>query len=80
MSQYTAAIPEDGQVRPEIREYFEKFYEVSDSPGDHDKYADFYTKDGKLIMGPTEVNGRDGESFDDVFRCDVCAVQGVPDI
>ena len=64
MSQYTAAIPDDGQVRTEIREFFKKFYEVSDSPSDHERYAEQFTKGGKLIMGPNEVNGRDGKLFD----------------
>ncbi|KAF2486575.1 hypothetical protein BDY17DRAFT_291722 [Neohortaea acidophila] len=58
MSQYTASVPPDGQVRPEIVEYFERFYAVSDTPDAHDKYAQLFTKDAKLIMGPAESNGR----------------------
>lgn len=60
MSQYTASVPPDGQVRPEIVEYFERFYAVSDTPDAHDKYAQLFTKDAKLIMGPAESNGRAG--------------------
>lgn len=60
MSQYTAAVPDDGQVRPEIRKFFERFYEISDNPNDHEIYATYFTKDGRLIMGPTEIRGRDG--------------------
>ena len=61
MSQYTASTPGDGQVKPEIKSFFEKFYEISDTPSDHENYAEQFTKDGKLIMGPNESNGRDGE-------------------
>ncbi len=61
MSQYTASTPGDGQVRSEIKSYFEKFYEVSDNPSAHEVYAEQFTKDAKLIMGPNESNGRDGE-------------------
>jgi hypothetical protein len=60
MSQYTASVPSDGQVKPEIRSFFEEFYKVSDTPDALEKYADQFTKGGKLIMGPNEVNGRDG--------------------
>ena len=61
MSQYTASTPGDGQVKPEIKSFFEKFYEISDTPSDHEKYAEQFTKNGKLIMGPNESNGRGGE-------------------
>lgn len=61
MSQYSAAVPGDGQVRPEIKAYFERFYAVSDTPDGHENYADMFTNSGKLIMGPNAVEGRDGE-------------------
>lgn len=60
MSQYTASVPSDGQVRDEIKTFFEKFYAVSDSPGAHDDYANCFTKNGTLIMGPAETSGHDG--------------------
>ena len=63
MGQYTASVPSDGQVRPEIKEFFEKFYEASDDPTEHEKYSEQFTKKGKLIMGPNESNGRDGKLF-----------------
>ena len=61
MSQYTASTPGDGQVRPDIKSFFEKFYEVSDTPSAHEEYAEQFTKNAKLIMGPNESNGRDGK-------------------
>lgn len=62
MSQYSAAVPSDGQVRPEIKEFFERFYAVSDTSDGHEKYADMFTKDAKLIMASNGVTGREGES------------------
>ncbi|EME89055.1 uncharacterized protein MYCFIDRAFT_185494 [Pseudocercospora fijiensis CIRAD86] len=59
MSQYTASVPSDGAVKPEIRAFFEKFYAVSDTPGGHEQYADMFTGDGTLIMGPNKTQGRD---------------------
>lgn len=61
MSQYLASIPADGQVRQEIQTFFEKFFTISDTPGAHDEYANYFTKNGTLIMGPAETSGRDGE-------------------
>ena len=76
MSQYTASTPEDGQVRPEIRSFFEKFYEVSDTPSDHELYAKQFTKNGKLIMGPNESNGRDGKfSAAILLRSNYCSTR-----
>ena len=60
MSQYTASIPSDGQVKPEIQNFFERFYEVSDTPDAHQKYSELFTKNARLIMGPAESNGRSG--------------------
>ena len=59
MSQYTASVPSDGTVKPEITKFFEKFYEISDTPDGHEKYADMFTQDGTLIMASNKVQGRD---------------------
>lgn len=61
MSQYSAAVPEDGQVRPDIKAFFERFYHVSDQPEGHEQYADMFTKNGQLIMASNSVAGRDGK-------------------
>lgn len=61
MSQYTASVPSDGQVKPEIKEFFERFYQISDNPEAHEEYSNQFTNNGKLIMGPNESNGRSGE-------------------
>ncbi|SMQ45661.1 unnamed protein product [Zymoseptoria tritici ST99CH_1A5] len=60
MSQYSASVPNDGQVKPAIHAFFERFYKISDTPDGHEDYANQFTSDGKLIMGLNEVNGRDG--------------------
>lgn len=60
MSQYAASVPSDQAVKPSIASFFEQFYQTSDSPTGHEKYADAFTNDAKLIMGLNEVNGREG--------------------
>jgi len=60
MSQYKSAVPDDSSVKPEIRNYYESFYTISDTPDAHEKYSEQFTKDAKLIMASNEVNGRDG--------------------
>lgn len=60
MSQYSASVPSDNQVKPAIASFFEKFYQISDQPTSHEEYADQFTNNAKLIMGSNEVNGREG--------------------
>ena len=60
MSQYSASVPQGGEVKPEIKEFFERFYAISDTPDGHEKYADMFTKNAKLIMASNGVEGRDG--------------------
>ncbi|KAJ8610740.1 hypothetical protein MRB53_038382 [Persea americana] len=60
MNQYIASVPADGQVRAEIRSFYERFYQISDDPSDHAKYAEYFTKNAKLIVGSAEKTGRDG--------------------
>jgi len=62
MSQYQAAVPGDNLVKPEIRSYYESFYAISDTPDAHEKYAEQFTKDAKLIIASNEAVGRDGTS------------------
>ncbi|CAK1355341.1 hypothetical protein CB0940_00929 [Cercospora beticola] len=59
MSQYSASVPADGTVKPEIRSFFENFYAISDTPDGHERYADQFTNDGVLIMASNKVQGRD---------------------
>lgn len=59
MSQYSASIPDDGTVKGDIKAFFEKFYAVSDTPDGHEQYADMFTSDAVLIMGPNKTQGRD---------------------
>ncbi len=62
-SQYIAFVPSGEEVKPEITSYFEQFYKISDTPDAHEQYANQFTKEAKLIMGPNEAVGRDGASM-----------------
>lgn len=48
-------------MKPEIKAFFERFYAISDTPDDHEKYADMFTENAKLIMASNAVEGRDGK-------------------
>lgn len=61
MAQYNATVPGDGSLKPGIQSFFEDFYAISDTAEAHQQYADFFTKDAKLIMASKETTGRDGE-------------------
>ncbi|KAK4552461.1 hypothetical protein LTR86_010304 [Recurvomyces mirabilis] len=59
MSQYQADVPAGELVKSEIKDYYEHFYAISDTPEAHQKYAELYTKNARLIMASNEANGRD---------------------
>lgn len=60
MAQYVAEVPEDGALKEGIASFFESFYAISDTAEAHEKYADHFTGDAKLVMASKEANGRDG--------------------
>lgn len=62
MSAYSSSYP-DLSVDPKIKKFFEDFYAISDSPGEHEKYADFATEDGIIIMASRKVQGRSGTTL-----------------
>lgn len=59
MSQYQSSFP-DVPVKSEVKSFFEEFYKISDTPDAHEKYAEQFTNNAKLIMASNEVNGRPG--------------------
>ena len=42
--------------------FFETFYQISDTPDAHEKYADYFTKDGVMVLASAKVEGREGWS------------------
>lgn len=59
MSSYSSQYPPI-EVNPEIKQFFEKFYQISDTADAHEQYADSFTKDATLIMASAKLQGRDG--------------------
>lgn len=64
MSQYTASVPSDGSVKPEVLSFFESFYRISDTANAHEDYANQFTADGNLIMIADNVKGREGAEIE----------------
>jgi len=54
---YSSSYPQE--IKPEngIKEFFEKFYEISDTRDRHEDYAACFTKDATLFMGVKESRG-----------------------
>lgn len=46
----------------ELVSFLEEFYATSDNPTAHEKYAESFTSDATLIMGPKVGKGYDGLS------------------
>jgi hypothetical protein len=57
---YKSEYPPGVQVDDGIKEYFEEFYQTSDTPDAHEKYADSFTKDATVVIGSKKGVGRDG--------------------
>ena len=56
---YTASYPPHVSVDLGIVAFFEKFYELSDTPPAHEEYADSFTGDAIFQIGIKQVKGRD---------------------
>lgn len=56
---YKASYPPHVSVDPGIVAFFERFYEVSDTPPAHEEYADSFTLDATFQVGIKQVKGRD---------------------
>ena len=63
MDQYKSSYPSTPEVPSSLRQFFETFYKISDTPEAHDKYVDCFTKDAVIIMARGNVEGCDGESL-----------------
>ena len=68
MDQYQSSYPTDPQVPSSLRQFFETFYRISDTPEAHDKYVGCFTKDAVIIMASAKVEGSDGGSLSAYFN------------
>jgi len=57
---YTGQTPPSSSPDPRIVPFFEKFYEVSDTPSEHEAYANSFLPDAEFVMGTKVTNGYDG--------------------
>ena len=58
---YTGQTPSSSSpLDPRIVPFFEKFYEVSDTPSEHEAYATSFIPDADFIMGTRTTKGYDG--------------------
>ena len=56
---YTGQTPPSGPLDPRIVPFFEKFYEVSDTPSEHEAYANSFVPDADFVMGSRATKGYD---------------------
>lgn len=60
---YQAEYPSDVPFNPQIRQFLEKFYAISDTADAHEQYADSFTENATLVMGAKTAQGRPGSSI-----------------
>ena len=58
-SQYIPELPSI-PIDPSIPQFFETFYQISDTPDAHDRYVEFFTDNATLIMASKKVVGKEG--------------------
>jgi len=56
---YTSEYPANVPVETGIKPFFEAFYQRSDIPGEHEKYADFFTNNATVFVGSRNAVGRE---------------------
>jgi hypothetical protein len=59
---YASEYPAEVDFDAAYKKFFEEFYEISDTPDAHDKYAEQFTEDATLIMASKKAKGLDGNS------------------
>jgi hypothetical protein len=60
-SSYRSEYPSGIAVDAGIQEFFEKFYDISDTPNIHEKYVNSFTKDATFILATKVSKGHDGK-------------------
>jgi len=63
-SSYQSKFPPNTPVDRGIAEYFEIFYNTSDTPDAHKEYAELFTKSATMIMASKISEGYDGKFVD----------------
>lgn len=58
---YTSEYPANVPVEAGIKTFLEAFYQRSDIPGEHEKYADFFTNNATVFVGSRNAVGREGD-------------------
>jgi len=57
---YTSQYPAGVQFDADYKTFFERFYQISDTPDAHEEYSKQFTANAKLVMASKEVNGTNG--------------------
>jgi hypothetical protein len=63
MDPHLAEYP-DLEIDPAIKDFFEKFYALSDNEDAHEAYADSFADEATLIMGSKSAKSKSSECRD----------------
>lgn len=59
-SQYASSYPEGVTFSPQYKDFFQHFYQISDTPDAHEQYSQQFTKDATLVMASKTAKGQEG--------------------
>lgn len=60
MPSYASEYPSGGSFDEAYKQFFERFYEISDTPEAHEEYSRQFTSGATVIMASKKVEGTDG--------------------
>ena len=58
---YQSSYPSEVSVEPEIVQFFQNFYKVSDTPDVIDEYVDLFTENATLVLASKKASGHQGK-------------------
>ncbi|KAF1353892.1 hypothetical protein BDV97DRAFT_291349 [Delphinella strobiligena] len=59
MSSYASEYPAGEQFDPAYKQFFERFYQISDTPDAHEEYSKQFTSNADLTMASKKAKGTD---------------------
>lgn len=62
MSSYASEYPAGEQFDPAYKQFFERFYQISDTPDAHEEYSNQFTANADLTMASKKAKGTDGKA------------------
>lgn len=58
---YSSLYPNDIQVKPSIKQFFEDYYRISDTEAEHEAWVGHFSEGAEFVLASKSVKGAEGE-------------------